>query len=170
MITLTEQTIRSAFVNASRKEVSDLTFPLDFADTRWDGLDYYGWRDRKQPRRSYVVVELDGAPVAFVLRQTDASTRARPQCSWCQDVNLSNEVVFFSAKRAGQAGRNGDTVGTLLCADFGCSATVRKLPPVAYVGFDVDAAREERIAELRQRARSFATSVLHGAAHTNPGE
>jgi len=162
MIPLTEQTIRSSFVNASRKEIGDLTLPLDFADIRWDQLDYFGWRDRKVPRRSYVVVELDGAPIAFVLRQAEASTRTRPQCSWCQDVNLSNEVVFFSAKRAGQAGRNGDTVGTLVCADFGCSATVRKRPPMAYIGFDVDAAREERIMELRERARSFARSVLHG--------
>lgn len=163
LISLTEQTIRSSFVNASRKEVGDVALPLDFSETDWDQLDYFGWRDRKLPRRSYVVVELDGSPVGFVLRQAEASTRARPQCSWCQDVNLSNEVVFFSAKRAGQAGRNGDTVGTLVCADFGCSATVRKRPPVAYIGFDVDAAREERIQELRERARSFALSVLHGA-------
>jgi hypothetical protein len=164
MIPLTEKTIRSSFVNASRKEVGDLALPLDFSDTDWSELDYFGWRDRKLPRRSYVVVELDGSTVAFVLRQAEAASRTRPQCSWCQDVNLTNEVVFFSAKRAGQAGRNGDTVGTLVCADFGCSATVRKRPPVAYIGFDVDAARVERIEQLRERARSFARSVLHGAA------
>jgi len=164
LIPLTEKTIRSSFVNASRKEIADVALPLDFADTKWDELDYFGWRDRKLPRRSYVVVELDGEAVGFVLRQAEASTRARPQCSWCQDVNLTNEVVFFSAKRAGQSGRNGDTVGTLVCANFGCSAIVRKRPPVAYIGFDVDAARTERVEELRERSRSFARAVLHGAA------
>jgi hypothetical protein len=160
---MTEQQIRSSFVNASRKEVADLTLPLDFDETAWDVLDYFGWRDRKQPQRSYVVVVLDGAPVGIALRQTDAKTRSRPQCSWCQDVNLSNDVVFYSAKRAGQAGRNGDTVGTLMCADFGCSATARKRPPVAYIGFDVDAARDARIRQLSERAQSFAQSVLNGA-------
>ncbi len=162
MITLTEQSIRASFVNASRKEVSDLTLPAGFADIDWSALDYLGWRDRKIPSRSYAIVELDGAPVGLLLRPAEARTLARPQCSWCQDVNLTNDVVFYSAKRAGQAGRNGDTVGTLVCADFGCSANVRKRPPLAYIGFDVDAARAERMAVLRERASSFALSVLHG--------
>ncbi|WP_431280430.1 FBP domain-containing protein [Leifsonia poae] len=164
MISLTEQMIRNSFVNASRKEVSDLTLPLDFSEIQWDSLDYFGWRDRKLPRRSYVVVPLDDSLVGIVLRQTEAKAQSRPQCSWCQDVNLSNDVAFYSAKRAGDAGRKGDTVGTLVCAEFGCSVTVRKRPPLAYVGFDVDAAREARIAELQERARSFALSVVHGAS------
>lgn len=86
--------------------------------------------------------------------------RSRAQCSWCQDVNLTNEVVFYGAKRGGQAGRKGDTIGTLICADFGCSANVRKHLPIAYVGFDVEAAREKRIVGLGERARGFAREVL----------
>jgi hypothetical protein len=162
MIPLTEHLVRASFVNASRKEVADLSLPLDFAGIDWDARDYFGWRDRKSARRSYVIVEIDGAPVGFLLRQAEARALARPQCSWCQDVNLTNDVVFYSAKRAGEAGRKGDTVGTLVCADFGCSANVRKRPAMAYIGFDVDAARDERIAVLRERAESFALSVLHG--------
>ncbi len=165
MIPLTEQQIRASFVNASRKEVSDVSFPVDFATTNWDALDYLGWRDRKLPKRAYVVVVLDDGPVGIMLRQADAAPRTRPQCAWCQDVNLSNEVVFYGAKRAGQACKNGDTVGTLVCADFGCSANVRKHPTVAYVGFDVETARQRQIATLQERASSFALSVLHGAAH-----
>ncbi|MGO7983979.1 FBP domain-containing protein, partial [Rhizobium johnstonii] len=61
------------------------------------------------------------------------------------DVHLPNDVLFYTAKRAGQAGRNGDTIGTLACADFECSANVRKRPPVAYIGFDVEAARQQRM-------------------------
>jgi hypothetical protein len=167
MLPLTEQQIRSSFVNASRKEVSDMSLPVDFADVRWNELDYFGWRDRKLGRRSYVVVELDGAPVGIVLRQADAATRTRPQCSWCQDVNLTHDVVFYSAKRAGEDGRKGDTVGTLVCANFECSATVRKRPTVAYVGFDVDAARSGRITELQERSRGFALSVLNGVGGTH---
>jgi hypothetical protein len=162
MLSLDEKTVRASFVNASRKEVSDLTLPAGFAELDWDRLDYLGWRDPKIGRRAYIVAVVDGAPVGILLRQTDASPRTRAQCSWCQDVTLPNDVVAFSARRAGPAGRNGDTVGTLICSNFECSVNVRRPAPMAYIGFDVDAAREERIATLRERAASFAGVVLHG--------
>jgi hypothetical protein len=163
MLPLTEKQIRDSFVNASRKEISDLSLPLDFDAVQWDRLDYFGWRDRKASRRAYVVVWLDDAPVGVLLQQANTVPRSRAQCSWCQDINLTNEVVFYGAKRGGQAGRKGDTIGTLVCADFGCSSTVRKLPPVAYVGFDVAAAREKRIVGLGERARGFVREVLGDA-------
>ena len=160
MLPLTEKAIRESFVNASRKEVSDLTLPEGFGDIDWDRLDYLGWRDRKIARRAYVVVPNADGIMGILLKRAEATPRARAQCSWCQDVQLPNDVVFYAAKRSGQAGRNGNTVGTLVCADFECSSNVRKLPPLAYVGFDRDAAREERIASLRGRAAGFAGSVL----------
>lgn len=162
MYRLTESELRSSIINASKREIADLALPLDFADTDWERLDYFGRRDRKTPRRAVVVVEFDDRPVGVMLRQAEASPRSRAQCSWCQDVNLTNEVVFYAAKRAGEAGRKGDTIGTLVCAEFGCSANVRKLPPVAYVGFDAEAARVARIDGLRERSRSFVRSVLNG--------
>jgi len=36
---------------------------------------------------------------------------------------------------------------------------VRMLPPVAYLGYDVEAARLERIATLQERAAAFAALV-----------
>lgn len=164
MLPLSEPQIRNSFVNASRKETSDLALPLDFESTDWNRLDYFGWQDRKSPRRAYVVVWLDGSPTGVMLRQAEVTPRTRAQCSWCQDVNLTNEVVFYSAKRAGQPGRKGDTIGILICANFGCSANVRKRPPLAYVGFDVDAARDKRMADLRKHAHAFAREVLGAAA------
>ncbi|GAA2230872.1 FBP domain-containing protein [Herbiconiux moechotypicola] len=159
MLSLTEQQIRASFVNASRKEVSDVTLPPDFETLSFDSLDYLGWHDRKLARRSYVVAEVDGEPVGVVLKQSDKRPLSRAQCSWCSDVNLTNEVVFYSAKRAGAAGRNGNTIGTLICADFGCSANVRKLPPMAYIGFDAEAARLDNITGLQLHAEAFARSV-----------
>lgn len=164
MLPLTEQQIRDSFINASRKEISDLALPLDFDTVQWDRLDYFGWRDRRASRRAYIVVWVDSAPVGILLQQANTVPRSRAQCSWCQDINLTNEVVFYGAKRGGEAGRRGDTIGTLICADFGCSANVRKLPPIAYVGFDVDVAREKRIVGLGDRARGFAREVLGDAA------
>jgi len=166
MLSLDETNIRASFVNASRKEVTDLSLPDGFPDLDWERLDYLGWRDRRIARRAYLVIptgEPDGAVVGVVLRQAEAAPRSRAQCLWCQDVRLPNDVVFYSAKRAGEAGRKGDTVGTLVCAEFQCSDNVRKALPMAYLGFDVDAAREERIATLRTRAAGFAAVVLHGS-------
>jgi hypothetical protein len=159
MLPLTEKEIRASLINVSLKERSTLTLPEDFADRRWADLDYLGWRDRKIPNIGYVVVGLDGAPTGLLLRQAETKPRSRAQCSWCEDVHLPNEVVFFGAKRTGQAGRNGNTVATLVCSNFECSANVRKRPPVAYVGFDVEAAREKRIIALGEHVRSFVRDV-----------
>ncbi|WP_420369140.1 FBP domain-containing protein [Curtobacterium sp. L1-20] len=160
MLPISEKTLRTSFVNASRKEVGDLTLPTGFDTVDWDALDYLGWRDPKIGRRAYAVVPtLDGGLVGILFRQAEASSRARAQCSWCQDVKLPNDVVFYSAKRSGPAGRNGNTVGTLVCQDFQCSRNVRKLPPPAYEGHDVEAARARRIEDLQLRAASFAAEV-----------
>ncbi|WP_458416397.1 FBP domain-containing protein, partial [Pseudomonas aeruginosa] len=56
---------------------------------------------------------MDSVPVGLQLRQAEQPTRSRPQCSWCSDVTLPNDVVFFSARRTGRAGKAGNSVGTL---------------------------------------------------------
>lgn len=160
MLPVTERELRASFVNASRKDIDNLSLPGDFDAIEWDRLDYLGWRDVKFARRAYVVVPtLDGRLTGVLLRQADSLPRTRAQCSWCQDVTLPNDVVFCSAKRAGKRGRNGDTVGTLVCQDFQCSQNVRKTPPLAYEGYDVEAARRKRIDELQRHAAAFAAQV-----------
>ncbi|WP_431247477.1 FBP domain-containing protein [Leifsonia xyli] len=161
MLPLDEQQLRSSFVNASQRERKELTLP-DLAQLRWDQLDYLGWRDRKQPGLGYVVAIVDGEPIGVLLRQAEGRIRTRPQCSWCEDVHLPNDVVFFIAKRAGKAGRNGNTLGTLVCSAFECSANVRRRPPTAYVGFDVEAARQHRIDALREHVDAFIRRVQDG--------
>jgi hypothetical protein len=158
---ISESTIRSTFLNASQRERNGLTLP-SLETLAWDNLDYLGWRDGKVPSLGYVFVELDDGPVGILLRQSEGSTRSRAQCSWCEDVQLPNDVAMFSAKRSGASGRNGNTVGTLVCAAFECSANVRKRPPMAYLGFDVDAARERRIEALRAHVRAFAFDIRDG--------
>lgn len=163
---LTESFIRSSFINASRKEVKDMTLADDFetlSDTQWLDLDFFGWRDPKFARRAYVVLpRLEGDPVGIVLKQAEASPRSRAMCNWCQDVRLPNDVVFWSAKRVGDAGRRGATVGTLICRDFECSRNVRNDPPPAYQGYDVAAARVKRIDDLRLKVAAFAEMLITG--------
>jgi hypothetical protein len=154
----TQKDIRASFVNASLRERNALVVP-DLAGVAWDDLDYFGWRDPKQPLAGFIVVPVDDRPVGILLRQTEQRTRTRAQCSWCEDVTLPNDVVLFGAKRAGKAGRNGDTVGTLLCEKFECSANARRPMPPAYLGFDVAAARLRRIEALRLHAEGFARDI-----------
>jgi len=163
MHALTPSAVRSAFINVSTRERAALVVPDDLAANDWDRLDYFGWRDPKTPLLGFIVAELDGSPVGLQLRQAEQPTRSRPQCAWCSDVTLPNDVVFFSARRAGKAGRAGNSVGTLLCARFECSKNVRRLDPPAYLGHDVEAARDRRIGALRAHIDSFFRDLRDGA-------
>lgn len=156
---LTDAQIRASFVNASRSERKNLTLPTDLADIDWDRLDFLGLRDPKLARIAHVVADIDDEAVGVLLRQTDARPLSRPQCSWCNDIELPNDVVMFAAKRAGDAGRRGDTVGILVCENFECSHNVRRLPPSAYLGFDREAARDRRIDALRTTVTEFVRDV-----------
>jgi hypothetical protein len=159
MLPISGSDIRDSFVNASQREVRELRFPEGFPDLRWDLIDFLGWRDPKSPQRGYLVVPVGDEVIGLLLQQAGASPRSRAQCTWCQDVRLPNPVAFYGARRAGAAGRAGNTIGTLVCTDFECSANVRKAPPMAYLGFDVHAATAQRIADLRTRVAAFAADV-----------
>jgi hypothetical protein len=161
---LTEKQIRASFVNASKREASQATLPdLDTLD--WERLDYLGWHDRKAPLSAYVVLELDGVPTGVLLRSADATAgrrRTKGVCAWCEDVVVTDDVSLYVARRGGAVGRNGNTIGTLICTDFGCSRNVRRMPTFTEAGND-PAARElitgQRIAGLRERAARFVAEV-----------
>ncbi|WP_311878057.1 FBP domain-containing protein [Microbacterium forte] len=154
-----ERTLRASFINASRKEVSDLTLPAGFPDLDFDRLDYLGWVDPKLPRRSYVVAWVDDVATGVILQRAEQRVIARAQCSWCEDVTLRNDVQLYAARKAGPAGRKGDTIGTLVCTEFGCSKNVRVLPPLAYDGYDRELARELRILKLQEHVSAFIAAV-----------
>lgn len=154
-----ESAIRASFINASRKEVSSLTLPQGLAEIDFDRLDYLGWSDAKFPRRAYVITEVDGVLTGVLLQRAEQRVLARAQCSWCEDVTLASDVQLYSARKAGAAGRKGDTIGTLVCAEFGCSRIVRQLPPLAYEGYDREAARDLRIVRLQENVTAFLRAV-----------
>ena len=154
-----ERTLRASFLNASRKEVSDLTLPPRFTDLDFEKLDYLGWVDPKLPRRAYVVTWIDDVATGVFLQRAEQRVVARAQCSWCEDVTLRNDVQLYVARKAGPAGRKGDTIGTLVCTEFGCSQNVRVLPPLAYDGYDRELARELRILKLQEHVAAFIAAV-----------
>jgi len=105
-----ERALRASFINATRKEVSDISLPPGFDEIDFDKLDYLGWTDPKLPRRSYVVVWIDDVVTGVVLQRAEQRVLARAQCSWCEDVTLRNDVQLYTARKAGPAGRKGDTI------------------------------------------------------------
>ncbi|MQS15579.1 FBP domain-containing protein [Streptomyces kaniharaensis] len=123
---LTEQEIRTAFVNCSKGEASRLNVPRDLAEQPWDDLDFLGWRDPQAPDRAYLVAELDGRPVAVVLRSSTAAPwqARRSLCSLCVTTH-SGGVSLLVAPRAGKAGKQGNSVGAYMGSDLACSLYVR---------------------------------------------
>ncbi|MEV4467350.1 FBP domain-containing protein [Micromonospora echinofusca] len=123
---LTEQEIRTAFVNCTKGEARRLSVPRDLAERPWDDLDYLGWRDPRAPHRAYLVTELDGRPLALALR-CPSPAPAQPRrgmCSMCL-TSPTGGVSLMVAPRAGRAGQQGNTVGTYMCSDLACSLYVR---------------------------------------------
>lgn len=159
---LTEREIHASFVNCSRREAAQATLPPDLSsrsDQHWDRLDLLGWTDPRNPRRAYVVTWLGERPVGIVLRASEGGTRRSAVCAWCEDVIVTNDVALFVARRAGAAGRNGNTIGTLICTDFSCSANARRRPTLVEAGDDADAVVARRVAGLRDRSTRFIASV-----------
>jgi hypothetical protein len=158
---LTEQQLRRSFVNCSQGEAKSLNLPRDLGTLDWVELDLLGWRDPKAPLRGYLVLEEAGTPVGIALRaaETRMSGRTAAMCLLCQTAQPGDAVSLFTAKRVGEAGRNGNTVGTYVCADLACSRRARTEIPPWLRERDPAEVAEERAAELRNRALGFLAAV-----------
>ncbi|MEY9836891.1 FBP domain-containing protein [Streptacidiphilus sp. EB103A] len=123
---LTEQEIRSAFVNCTKGEAKRLAVPRDLVEQPWDDLDFLGWRDPQAPQRAYLATELDGGVAALALRcPSPASWQTRlSMCSMCVTTH-SGGVSLMVAARAGKAGQQGNSVGAYICSDLACPLYVR---------------------------------------------
>ena len=159
---VSEPELRRSFVNCSRGEAKGLTLPRDFAGTPWDELVVLGWRDAKAPLRGYLVVERDGEPVGIAVRAADSrmSARTTAMCLLCQTAQAGSDVSLFTAPRAGERGRNGNTVGTYMCADLACATRARTEIPPWLRERDPDEVAAERTAELELRVHGFLDAVL----------
>jgi hypothetical protein len=162
---LTEAEIRRSFVNCSRGEAKALTLPRGFDELAWGELEMLGWRDPKAPLRGYIVVQGflggDEEPVGIAVRAAESrmSSRTAAMCLLCQTGQSGDAVSLFTARRTGEAGRNGNTVGTYMCADLACSRRVRTDIPPWLRERDPAEVVAERAADLRARVRGFVDAV-----------
>ncbi|WP_280716984.1 FBP domain-containing protein [Kitasatospora sp. MAP5-34] len=125
---VTEDEIRASFINCSKGEARRLNLPRGLADLPWDDLDFLGWRDQGAPDRGYLVAERPDGLVGITLRAPTGVRRSLLRsslCSICVTSHAGSGVSLLTARRAGVAGREGNTVGAYICADLACSLYVR---------------------------------------------
>ncbi|HEX8971744.1 FBP domain-containing protein [Oryzihumus sp.] len=158
---LTAAAIRGSFVNLSKTQAKALNLPAGLDTTDWDTLDYLGWRDPRAPARAYLVTWRDGTPLGLSLRAPSTSaSRGSALCNLCWSAHKPSDVVLFVAPRAGSAGREGNTVGTYICADLACSLYVRGLRPLELPQGESMVEPAERARRLTDRLGAFVDRVL----------
>ena len=160
---ITERDIRMSFVNCSKGEAMRMAVPRDLAEIVWENLDFLGWRDPGAPERAYLVAERDGGLAGVALRLTAGGARGftKPSmCSVCLTAHTAGGVALMTARRAGAAGRQGNSVGQYLCTDLACSLYVRGLrPPAAGTGMDESLPAADKIARARANLDAFLAKI-----------
>jgi hypothetical protein len=159
---LSEQDIRTSFVNCSKGEAKRLAVPRDLDDRPWDDLDFLGWRDPGAPDRSYLVTEREGRLVGVAMR-FQAAQRGflhRSMCSLCLTTHPRGGVALMTARKAGAAGREGNSVGVYMCTDLACSLYVRgKKTPETGARFEESLTLEEQIERTTGHLAAFLAKV-----------
>lgn len=161
---LSEADIRSSIVNASRGEIERMPLP-GLHEVLWQDREYLGWRDHGAPLRGYLVHWVDDRPIGIVLRASSVSMRRgiSAMCSLCRTSQPSDQVTLFAAPRAGESGRNGNTIGTYICADLGCSLIIRITPPKLPMQPDPAEIVARRAEGLLTRVLNFTADVMNTA-------
>lgn len=161
---LTETDIRTSFVNCSKGEAQRLGLPPDLQECPWEDLDFLGWRDPGAPERAYLVTEYEDRLLGLSLRSTTAAARgftSRSMCSLCVTTHTGGGVVLMTARRTGEAGRQGNTVGRYVCTDLACSLYIRgKRRTAAGKGLDETLSLDGKIARTRDNLAAFVARVV----------
>ncbi|NPC96868.1 FBP domain-containing protein [Nocardioides sp. zg-DK7169] len=159
---LTSEEIRRSFVNCTKGEASRLPLPKAVPASRWEQLDFLGWRDAGAPDSAYLVVPGDAGPVGVVLRISNGAGRGgrKNMCAFCLTTHSSTDMALMVAPRAGAAGRAGNTVGTYLCADLACSLYARGIRRPDRAQPHETLSPEQRVERLRANVDTFMRRVL----------
>jgi hypothetical protein len=160
MEALTAEQIRDSFVNAGSLERERIPLP-GLHEVLWEDREFLGWRDGSTAHRGYLVYWRDDRPVGLVLRAAESRLAGgSAMCSLCQIAQPAGQVRLFSALRVGDAGHAGDTVGTYICSDLGCSLLIRVAPHGSPWDPNPEAVIADRGAGLMRRLDAFASRVL----------
>ncbi len=161
---LSENQIRSSFVNCTKGEASRLRLPLDFGELPWPDLDFLGWVDPGAPLRAHVVVPRESGPIGVTFRVPGAKSASAVKSSICQvclTSHASSGVNLLVAPLAGKRGREGNSVGIYLCEDLACSLYIRgKRQPKLRAGrYEETLTLEERVTRTMDNLNGFVAKV-----------
>ncbi|MBD0708773.1 hypothetical protein BU197_10285 [Streptomyces sp. CBMA291] len=161
---LTDEQIRSSFVNGTKGEAARLKLPLDFAELPWDDLDFLGWVDPGAPLRAHLVLPRPDGLVGVSLRVPASGRTSAVKSSLCQVCltgHASSGVTLLVAPLAGPRGREGNTVGIYLCADLACSLYVRgkRQPKLRGRRHEESLTLDEQVARLTGNLSAFVDRV-----------
>ncbi|GLW01104.1 FBP domain-containing protein [Streptomyces lavendulae] len=164
---LSEIQIRSSFVNCTKGEAARLRLPLDFAELPWQDLDFLGWVDPGAPLRAHLVLPREGGPVGISLRVPSVGRTSAVKSSLCQICltgHASSGVTLLAAPLAGARGREGNTVGTYICADLACSLYVRgkRRPKLRTARYEESLTLDERLARMWGNLDAFTSKITAG--------
>lgn len=122
------------------------------------------------PLRGYLVVPDAKGLTGIMLRAPEGGARKNRSvlCELCRDVFSKEDVLLWVAKRAGQAGREGNTGGPLICADFLCYGNLRKEPPANEINPDPAAVVLQQIQAAGPDCPVHGTGAGQIAAKRNP--
>ena len=160
---ISEGEIRACFINCSKGEATRLSLPRDFAELDWHDLDFLGWRDPAAPERGYLVAERDARLIGIALRTASANARgftARSICTLCKTTRTGGGVALLTARRAGESGRNGNTVGQYICSDLACSLYVRGKKTSAGSLLDETLDQESKIERVNRGLDAFLSRIV----------
>ncbi|MFB9677514.1 FBP domain-containing protein [Streptosporangium vulgare] len=161
-----EPEIRGSFVNCSKGEARRINLPRNLPELPWADLDFLGWRDPGALDRGYLVVERNGELAGVTLRVAQEVRRSFTKstvCSICVTPHSGTGVALFVAPRVGAAGRQGNTVGTYICADLACSLYMRGVKRTdSGVRFEETLTLEERIGRAVSNLEGFLDKVFDG--------
>lgn len=153
---VTEREIRASFVNCSKGDAKRLTVPPDLDTRPWDDLDFLGWPDPGLPGRAYLVIPEAGALAGIALRYETGGPRRSQMCTICSTTHSNGGVVLMTARKAGEAGRRGNTTGTYMCEDLSCSLYARrKKTPALGRAYRDDFEIADRIRQIDQNVTAF---------------
>ncbi|MGW0177907.1 FBP domain-containing protein [Nocardia sp. NPDC003345] len=157
---LTEPEIRASFVNCSKGDAKRLSLPADLADRPWADLDFLGWSDPGLPGRAYLVLPEGDGLAGIALRYETGGPRRSQMCTICSTTHANGGVVLMTARKAGEAGRRGNSTGTYICDDLACSLYARrKKTPAMGRAYRDDFDSEDRIRQVRENVTAFLARV-----------
>jgi hypothetical protein len=157
---LTADAIRSSLVNCSKGEAQRAVLP-DLDKAPWSELDFLGWPDPSGSQRAYLVVVRDSGPVGLLLRQSSGvGAVGSAMCQICITAHSGGSVALTVARKAGAAGRKGDSTGIYICRDLACSLYVRGKKVSGAASLRETLPLEATVERLRRNLDQFVDRVL----------